>query len=228
MVPPCRVRQLYEDPGTIMPSNANVQSIAALKDFRVALCLFVESARCALGEADADLRRHNGWLTEDRGRHWQSEIKRCSEQVQRAKLALLQKKLQNSASGAHPSCVDEEKALARVRRQLEDAQRKADNTKRWVRRLEELVFQHKGALQSLSYALDNDAVNMLAILERMIEALDKYIALVAPPGAGPDWAPSESIAVARPVDETTMDDPQTAAGQAAAPNPEDESTERSS
>jgi predicted nucleic acid-binding Zn-ribbon protein len=109
--------------------------------------------------------------------------------------------MEKTSGGGHPSCIDEEKALAQAKRQLEEAQQKAENTKRWVRRLEELVFQHKGPLQSLSYALDNDVVNMLATLDRMVEALNKYIALAAPTAMDPESTASEASSMTRPVAE---------------------------
>ena len=96
-------------------------------------------------------------------------------------LALLEKKLQTSATGGHLSCVDEEKAAAMAQRRFEEAQAKAASTTRWIRLLEERVFEYKGLLQALNHALDTDAVNALARLDRMIESLEAYIAL-APPG----------------------------------------------
>ena len=82
-----------------MAASANVQSIQALRDFRMALCRFVDAARSSLGEADADLQRQAGWLSEDRMKYWASELRRRTEQFQRAKLALLEKKLQKKAKG---------------------------------------------------------------------------------------------------------------------------------
>lgn len=160
--------------------SANVQSIEALKEFRVALCKFVEAARVSLGEADADLQRHGFWLTEDRHRFWKSEIRRREEKFRQAKLVLLEKKLQKTATGGRPSCVDEEKALAMAQRKFEESQAKLANTTRWVRRLEEQVFQYKGLLQSCNHSLDNDVPNGLAWLDQMIESLEQYVALAPP------------------------------------------------
>lgn len=182
-----------------MPTNANVQSIEAIKDFRVSLCKFIESARAALNEADADLQRHGYWLGEDRQRHWQMELTRRTEQAQKAKLALLEKRNRSNAAGGRVSCVDEEKALAAAVRRLEEARHKAASTKRWVRELEEEVFKHKGTLQALTHSLDVDCVVMLATLDRMLEALDRYVALAPPTGIEPDLSGGSSAeSVARP------------------------------
>lgn len=164
-----------------MNGGAKLQSVEALKAFRVALCKFVEAARGSLGEAEADLHRHAAWLSEDRQRFWKMEIRKREEKFREAKMALLEKKLQTSATGGHLSCVDEEKAAAMAQRRFEEAQAKAASTTRWIRLLEERVFEYKGLLQALNHALDTDAINGLARLDRMIESLEAYIAL-APPG----------------------------------------------
>jgi hypothetical protein len=209
-----------------MGSSAKVQSIEVLKEFRISLCLFVEAARSALGEADADLQRAGGWLTEDRNQYWHAELGRRMEQMQRAKLVLLEKKLQGSSTGARPSCVDEEKAFALAQRRCEEARAKSENAKKWVRRLEEQVFQHKGLLQALNHALDTDVVNALALLDRMIAALDKYIALAPPPGVEPEVTSSEAGGMARPINAEDVEE-QDAKPQAAEANepstPEDRS-----
>ncbi len=189
-----------------MAATANVQSIAALKEFRLALCLFTEAARSALGEADADLQRHGSWLSDDRKRFWQSEVNRRNERLQQARLLLLRKKMEKTAGGGKQSCVDEEKALAQAQRQFEEAQQKAEHTKRWVRRLDELVFQHKGTLQSLSFALENDVVNMLALLDRMVDSLNQYVALAAPSGAGFKPTTSDTESMTRPAIEPAIED----------------------
>ncbi|MCL2330324.1 MAG: hypothetical protein FWC56_03380 [Phycisphaerae bacterium] len=167
-----------------MSQSANVESIQVLRDFRLALLKFVEAARASLNEADADLRRHGHWLSEDRRQHGASEQQRRHEKFQRAKLALLEKRLQKTSTGGQPSIVDEEKAVKAAQRALEEALQKTEHTKRWTRRLEEQVLQHKGALQGLHLALDNEAVTAIALLERMIEALERYLATAPPPSLG--------------------------------------------
>lgn len=158
-----------------MPQTANVQSIEALKAFRISLCKFAEAARNSLGEADADLQRHASWLSEDRMRHWRAELVRRTEKARQAKMALLEKRLRTNAAGGRQSCIDEEKALARAMAQLEEAERKAANTKRWIRQLDEEIFKYKGLIQSLNHALDVDFVKILAMLDGMLDALDRYV-----------------------------------------------------
>ncbi len=163
-----------------MPFNADVESVESLTEFRVSLCKFVDAARSALGEAEADLQRHANWLSEDRRRYWRIELTRRTEKARQAKLALLEKKLRKTAGGGRLSCVDEEKALAAAVRRLEEAETKHANTLRWIRQLDEEVFQYKGLIQALNHALDVDFVKMTTLLDGLLDALDRYLALAPP------------------------------------------------
>ena len=68
-----------------MSSQAEVHSIEALKDFRVALALYGEDTLAALGAVEAEVRRTVHWLEQDRPVYWQEQIKRRREQVAAAK-----------------------------------------------------------------------------------------------------------------------------------------------
>lgn len=194
--------------------SANVQSIEALKEFRIALCKFAEAARGSLGEAEADLQRHAFWVNDDRKPYWKAEIRKREENLRKAKLVLLEKKLQKTATGGRPSCVDEEKAVALAERRFQEAQIKSANTQRWSRKLDEQIFQYKGMIQSFNHALDVDVVNGLAWLDRMIESLQAYVAL----------APPEDLP---PVDELTTADFAPVSRPAGPEGAEDEASEDS-
>ncbi|MBI4582393.1 MAG: hypothetical protein HY718_22045 [Planctomycetes bacterium] len=194
------------------------------------MCKFVELARSALGEAEADLQRHASWLSDDRQRHWKGELVRRTEAMRQAKMALLEKKLQKTSTGGRPSCVDEEKALAAATRRLEEAQQKGENTRRWIRQLDEKVFQYKGLIQSLNHALDVDAVNILGLLDRMMAALEAYVALAPPPGVEELPEPGPEASMARPPaddritdeDDKDAEDPEVPRGDAELPSGEDD------
>src|SRR5262245_58266976 len=64
-----------------MSSQASVQSIGALEDFRVALALYGEDTLAALGAVEAEVRRTVRWLEQERPVYWQEQIKRRREQV---------------------------------------------------------------------------------------------------------------------------------------------------
>jgi hypothetical protein len=162
-----------------MSQAARVESIEKLKDLRVALVVFMDSARTGLLEAEAEIQRADMWLKNDQLRYWKSQIMSRREMVTRAKIALSQKKLTHTPLGGHYSCVDEEKALQLARRRLEEAETKVANVQKWGRRLDEEVFEYKGQVQSLSRTIESDLPAAVNQLDRMTEALESYATLQA-------------------------------------------------
>jgi len=53
-----------------MSQAANVRSIQALKDFKVAMIAFAEDARSALTSVEMEVRRTRGWLERDQLSYW--------------------------------------------------------------------------------------------------------------------------------------------------------------
>jgi hypothetical protein len=106
--------------------------------------------------------------------------------VARAKAALQQKKMQGTALGGRASDVEERKALAAAVRQLEEAEQKLANVRRWVRQLEVETFNFKAAVQGLEHAVEAGVPRSTGRLDAMIRALDSYAALAPPIIGQPD------------------------------------------
>ena len=64
-----------------MAQTANVRSIDAIKEFKIALITFAEEARVALSAAEMELNHTRNWLERDQLAYWKSQVKRCQEQV---------------------------------------------------------------------------------------------------------------------------------------------------
>ncbi len=163
-----------------MGEYARVESFEALKRFRAALCQFADSAGAGLDEAEADIQRTAAWLSQEQSNFWKREGEKRAELFTRAKSALNRKKLQSTALGNRPSCVDEEKELARATQRLEEARVKAANVRRWCRLLTEEAFTYQAVAGGLSQVLAVDVPNALAQLDNMIAALEAYAATAAP------------------------------------------------
>jgi hypothetical protein len=163
-----------------MSEQVRVESVDALKRFRVALCKFAETVKVGLDEAEAEIQRASLWLNQDQHRHWKRQTEKRTELYTRAKSDLNRKKAQKTALGARLSYVDEEKALAAAERQLEEAKQKLANVRRWTRLLDEESFSYKAAAQGMNLAVEADVPNGLARLDNMIAALEAY-ASSAPP-----------------------------------------------
>lgn len=166
-----------------MNRYAGVDSIEALRNFRVVLCSFAAMVKSAIEEADADVKRTAGWLALDRQHYWKNELRRRAEELHRAKLVLQTRKNEKTPLGGRYSCVDEKKAFEKAKRRYEEAQRKAENVKKWMRRFEQESLDFKAASLGVRQVLENEMPNALAGLDQMLGALDDYVALHAPSGA---------------------------------------------
>src|SRR3712207_6247238 len=107
-----------------MSEAARVDSIDALRRFRAAMIKFCDAANVALGDAEADMSRMQNWLENEQASHWQSQVRKRTEIVSKAKDAVRQKKIFKDATGRQQSALDEEKALKIAQARLEEAERK--------------------------------------------------------------------------------------------------------
>jgi hypothetical protein len=177
-----------------MSQSARVESVDALKEFRVALIKFADAANGALGDAESEVQRTQMWLENDQLMHWQSQIRKRMEVVSRAKEQLRMKKVFKDSTGSKASYVDEEKALAKATRMLEEAEQKLAATKSWARRFQKEAAAFKGAVQRMSTFVLADVPVATAKLDRMTAALQAYIAFKGPDLSGISVASSSGTA----------------------------------
>lgn len=186
-----------------MAESANVNSIDALKDFRSAWVRFAEEARNALTDVDFDLRRTVDWLTHDQRLYWQAEIKRANEMLGRAKTELHRKKL--GGMGEHkPDTVVEEKHVRQAKDRLELSEDKLEAVRAWIPELQHAVQEYHTQAQPLGDMLEGDLKKALMKLDRMIDALEAYLAVAAPStptlgatvGLTRDYSPAPTTAAA--------------------------------
>lgn len=164
-----------------MSRFARVGSVDILKQFRTSLCTFAEKASHALDEADSEIQRTTTWLKQDQQTYWKDQRRKRTEQLSQAKRALTRKQaLGKSPLGGRPSYVDERKAVASAQRRFEEAQQKLAKVVRWTRQLEQEAFTHKELIQGLARAVDVEIPNARAEMDRIIAALESYMALTPP------------------------------------------------
>ncbi|UCD30222.1 MAG: hypothetical protein JSV03_07065 [Planctomycetota bacterium] len=170
-----------------MSRFARVDSVDAVKELRASLCIFAEDVQVGLDEAEAEIRQTANWLKQDQHAYWKAQVRKYSELVTRAKIALKQKQQQKTPLGGRYSCVDEKKALAAAQRRFEESEQKLANVCRWLRRFDEEAFNYRGVVQGLNNALAADIPKAITQLDNMIGSLESYVS------AGP---PSEEPAIA--------------------------------
>jgi hypothetical protein len=179
-------------------SGARVESVDALKYFRIALLKFAETANIALGDAEGEVNRISMWLGHEQQQYWQQQIRKRQELVARAKDAVRQKKLFKDSSGREQSAVDEEKQLMKAMKRLEEAEQKLLATKRHYGLIQKETHSYKGSTQRLSTAVTSDLPNAAAKLNNLIIRLEEYLNIAGPandlpvPGFGDEGSMAQS------------------------------------
>lgn len=160
-----------------MTTGARVESIDAIKAFKVQLLKFAEAAVVALGDAESDMHRTLMWLELEAVSHWQGQIRKRTELLSRAQEAYRQKTIFKDATGRQQSAVDEMKAVQLAKRRLEEANEKLALTKQYTRRLQKEIELYKGGVQRFSTSVQSEVPGAAAKLERMVTTLEGYVAL---------------------------------------------------
>src|SRR5437870_13272769 len=111
-----------------MAQTARVTSIESVANFREALLEFGASAQDALGAVDMQVRRAVDWLS-DQTKFWQVQIRKCQEEVLRARMELEQRKMENR-DGKGRGSSEQEKNLRKAQEKLKYAEERLANCKR--------------------------------------------------------------------------------------------------
>jgi hypothetical protein len=161
--------------------SAQVHALQQLVDFRAALLAFAHTGNAALGGAALELNRVRGWL-EGQLKHWQIEIRRAEEEVHQAKGELARRRWMAAGGDRNVDCSEQEKNLRKAQAWLDWAEDKKRKTRDWIRRFPEATKDYEGRARPLQDALEHDVPRMAALLERLVDNLDAYIQIAAPPG----------------------------------------------
>jgi len=171
-----------------MSDTARVNSIDALKQFRAKLCEFGVDALESLAAVECEIRHVQAWLSE-RLKFWETQVRDRGEDVSRAKAAFVRHKW-GSKDGKGVGTTEVEMELKKAKRRLEEAEAKAEVTRRWLRELPRSIHEYEGPARQLTGYLEADLKQDLALLDRMTAALEAYIAIVAPSGSSAALGPT--------------------------------------
>jgi hypothetical protein len=162
-------------------SQANVRSIEVLRDFRQHLIQFAEEVMNSLGAVDMENRRITHWLTEEQKRYWEGELKRRKEKLSQAQAELFRRKLQN-ADGRNVSTIEQKDHVAEAKKRLEDGERRAALVKKWIPPWQQASLEYRGSTQWLRDLVGGDIARSVALLDRILDSLDRYTSFVPPAG----------------------------------------------
>ena len=190
-----------------MAQGVNVDDIDIFRLMKVAVIRFRQTAQSAVLNADATVGRMLGWLENDQLSHWQTQIRKRTEAVTRAREAVRGKKLFKDATGRTPNAAQEEKTLRAALTALEQAEAKLTATKRSIPKLQKEIEVYRGGVQALSTSLITDIPKAIAMLERLSLSMDEYVNMASssaggantlPPADAPASAPEETADVLDP------------------------------
>lgn len=180
-----------------MSSPAEVHSIDVLREFRTALALYGDDVLAALGAADAEIRRTVQWLQQERPMYWQEQIKRRRERVASARADLFRLKLQKTPEH-HPSLAEPKERLRHAEASLQDAEKRLMAVRKWQPALNQAVLEYHGSVQRLKDLSASDVPRAVALLARIVEALEAYLQVHPPSGGGMPGLTEGGIARATP------------------------------
>ncbi len=166
-----------------MSSQATVLSVDALKRFRAALSLHGEDTLAALGAVEAEVRRTVLWLEQNRPGYWHDQIKRRRELVSQARADVFRKKLQKRPDYAPPMSEQVEN-LRKAEASLQEAEKRLALVRKWQPRLQHAVLEYHASVQRIKELAATDIPNAALLLGRIVDALEAYLRVQPPSGAG--------------------------------------------
>jgi hypothetical protein len=188
-----------------MSGGAHVDSFEVLRDFRAAVATFADEARDALATYDLELGRTLEWLLAHQPQAWQQEIRNAEEAVRVARIELGRCRSQRLPGGGEPSCMEEKKILEREKRRQQFAEEKLIATRKWGQNFTRDATQYTSRASQLGDLLDADLPRALALLDRVMLALEAYAGLNSgmerssePRSPGPSGAAASQPAPASP------------------------------
>jgi chromosome segregation ATPase len=167
--------------------SANVRSLEALQDFRAALVGFATEAQQALDACAAEIRRMQDWL-EDQLKNWQAAVRRCEDEVFRARTELTRRKMVRIGD-RQPDCSEQEEELRAAQAKLEYAEDKVKATRRWIQQLPHAIIDYEGPARQLAGFLEIELVRACNLLDRKCDILDAYLRETAPVAPAPQEKP---------------------------------------
>lgn len=173
-----------------MAHNAKVLSIQALKDFKISLINFVEESRNALSGVDMELKRMRDWLERDQLSFWQMQVKRRHEAMMMARTELHRRKISQQGSDA-VSDTEQKEALREAQRRLHMAEEKVEMVKKLIPIFHHAMSEYVSHATPLADHLSGGIDRSLGSLEKMVQALEAYLA-AAPPTAPRSEEPAGS------------------------------------
>jgi len=184
-----------------MSSQADVKSLDTLSFVKAALASYAHETGQAIAEVELEGRRAVDYITVDMAAHWKAEVRRCNDLVNHAIKDLEHCKAFKKVGDNTPSCVEEKKNLEKARAKLANAERKAEAVRRWTPVVLQQFRETCVRLVHFREVIDVNCPKAMAVLERMLKALDSYREMSGPAAGSSGAGSGTGASMARPADE---------------------------
>jgi hypothetical protein len=154
-------------------TGARVQSSEVLATFRGGVIAFRERAQAALGSLRQETQRTLRWLEQEQPQYWQHQQRVGYDRVASARVAYETCRMRTVA-GHRSACIEEQVALRRAKARLEYVQQQMEVVRRWSHQAGDQANEFFGKMNPLERMLEDDVVQMIASLERMILSIEAY------------------------------------------------------
>ncbi len=154
--------------------RANVKSIEAIRNFRVALIKFAEKITDAVESMKDQVFHSVSWVELDQPRHWHQQELTAYDRVSEARIQLEVSKMRKETADFRPSLIEEKQALQAAKRRLEYCRQKVQLVKAAAIKVRHEADEFQGRLSQVDRLLETDLPNMIAMLERMVSSLEAY------------------------------------------------------
>ena len=186
-----------------MAGQAEVRSIDTLSFVKAALATFGYECGQALSEVELEGRRGVEWITVDQAGYWKAEVRRRGEKVNEAMKDLEKCRTFKSTGDGPPACTEEKKNLEKARRRLQVAEEKAEAVRHWTPIVQQQFRETGVRLVHFREVLDVDVPKAMALVERMLKALEAYREMSGPSGGTAAGETSGEGSMRRSLDEDT-------------------------
>ena len=153
--------------------GANIHTVDALKEFRVALILFQERALTALGDLRQKIDRTVSWLEMDRPSYWRDQEHRAYDLLATTRIAYETCRLR-TVGGRKSDCIEEKKAFERAKIRMEYVREKQLAVKKWMVQAGREANEYRARTSVFQRMLENEVPLLIAQMGRMIDAIEAY------------------------------------------------------
>jgi hypothetical protein len=172
-----------------MAPNARVQSIDAVQSLATGLRSFEADVAAVLADLELQVNRILEWIGHDRKNYWVQQLRRSSDHLSEARVVLQRNRMIAAGNDFGPSCYEEQKIVDLAKRRVALAEVKIEATRRWAHAMQRELFEFRSVMNQLGGLLQVEMPRAHVVLERMSQALERYLALEATPQAvpPPEW-----------------------------------------